>query len=393
MKKMNTKTILVSFLAIAVFFLALATVSAGPITNAYNVEVDGENPYTYTISVVEGQRIDVEVSFTAINDDKDVTVRAELNGEKEDVEAESGSFTVENGSRYKQELSLRVPYGLKDKLSDNLELEITIEGEDHETELATIVLKVQRESYNVAIKSITVGNIQAGQMVPVDVVIKNNGYHDLEDVYVTAKISALDLEKTTYIGDLVAIEDPSDDDETDTISGRLFLEVPYTAKAGVYALEIEVSNSDMSVTKVREVTINNEFSNGNVLVQGDSLIVVNPTNQVLVYRLVPSATNEVSVSLSQSVVAVPAGSSRTVDVTAVGVAQGTYAYTIDVFSSNGELLYVVNMTKTVDGSTTSSPIVVLTVILAIIFVVLLVVLVVLLGKKPEKTDEFGESYY
>jgi len=63
-----------------------------------------------------------------------------------------------------------------------------------------------------------------------------------------------------------------------------------------------------------------------------------------------------------------------------------------VFSLNGELLYVVNMTKSVDSGS-SSPIVALTVILAIIFVVLLVVLIVLMGKKPEKSEEFGESYY
>ena len=41
----------------------------------------------------------------------------------------------------------------------------------------------------------------------------------------------------------------------------------------------------------------------------------------------------------------------------------------------------------------ASPIVVLTIILAIIFIVLLVILIVLLGKKPEKQEEFGESYY
>jgi preprotein translocase subunit SecG len=46
-----------------------------------------------------------------------------------------------------------------------------------------------------------------------------------------------------------------------------------------------------------------------------------------------------------------------------------------------------------DGETETSPVVILTVILAVIFIVLLIVLIVLIGKKPEKSGEFGESYY
>jgi len=107
---------------------------------------------------------------------------------------------------------------------------------------------------------------------------------------------------------------------------------------------------------------------------------------------VPETSADLSVSLSQNVVAVPAGSSRTVDVTATGSSTGTYNYKVNVFSLNGELLYVVSLTKNVDSGA-SSPIVALTVILAIVFVVLLVVLIVLMGKKPEKSEEFGESYY
>jgi len=42
---------------------------------------------------------------------------------------------------------------------------------------------------------------------------------------------------------------------------------------------------------------------------------------------------------------------------------------------------------------TANTAVILTVVLAVIFVVLLVVLIVLLTRKPEKTEEFGESYY
>jgi len=49
--------------------------------------------------------------------------------------------------------------------------------------------------------------------------------------------------------------------------------------------------------------------------------------------------------------------------------------------------------ESTSGTPTANPVVVLTVVLAIIFVVLLIVLLVLIGKKPEKSEEFGESYY
>ncbi len=388
---MNTKQIWVSFLAIATVLVLVATVSAGQIASNYTVKVNDQDAYTNTISVVENERITVQVSFTSLVNDSDVTVEARLNGDRENVVEESSVFDVETGSRYTKTLVLRVPAGLRDQVSDDLELDMQISGKEHKTELTDVALKVQRESYSLQIKSVSVGTMKAGALVPVDVVVKNVGYNNLDDLYVVVKIPALNLQKTAYFGDLVAIEDSNNEDDTDTVSGRLFIEIPYSAKAGVYAFEVEASNGDATSSVAKEVGISNEFSGGNIVVSGESLLIVNPTNEVLVYRLVPEST-DLSVSLSQSVVAVPAGSSRTVDVTAAGASTGTYNYKVNVFSLNGELLYVVNLTKSVDAGS-SSPIVALTVILAIIFVVLLVVLIVLMGKKPEKSEEFGESYY
>ena len=388
---MNTKQIWVSFLAIATVLVLVATVSAGQIASNYTVKVNDQDAYTNTISVVENERITVQVSFTSLVNDSDVTVEARLNGDRENVVEETSVFDVETGSRYTKTLVLRVPAGLRDQVSDDLELDMQISGKEHKTELTDVALKVQRESYSLQIKSVSVGTMKAGALVPVDVVVKNVGYNNLDDLYVVVKIPALNLQKTAYFGDLVAIEDSNNEDDTDTVSGRLFIEIPYSAKAGVYAFEVEASNGDATSSVAKEVGISNEFSGGNIVVSGESLLIVNPTNEVLVYRLVPEST-DLSVSLSQSVVAVPAGSSRTVDVTAAGASTGTYNYKVNVFSLNGELLYVVNLTKSVDAGS-SSPIVALTVILAIIFVVLLVVLIVLMGKKPEKSEEFGESYY
>ena len=90
---------------------------------------------------------------------------------------------------------------------------------------------------------------------------------------------------------------------------------------------------------------------------------------------------------SEQFVTVGAGSSKTVQ-----VVPNSEDYTVNVLSMDGELVDSFTF-NSVEGTSATSPIVVLTIILAIIFLVLLVVLIVLIGKKPEKAEEFGESYY
>jgi preprotein translocase subunit SecG len=62
-------------------------------------------------------------------------------------------------------------------------------------------------------------------------------------------------------------------------------------------------------------------------------------------------------------------------------------------NSGDELVDKVIMNSIVTGPGFAGNVAVLTLVLAIIFVVLLVVLIVLLTRKPEKVEEFEESYY
>ena len=276
---------------------------------------------------------------------------------------------------------MKVPYELQDEASDNLALGIKVWNGDFKTELDEMTLRVQRTSYNVDVMDVSLPqSVSAGQTIPVDIVLKNTGYNDLNDLYVTAKITALNAEAKAYFGDLVALETGTGDEkEADTVRGRLFLQVPYGAERGVYSLEVEISNNDMTANKVKQFFIENELP-GTVIKSGNSLILVNPTNQLKVYSLIPDA----GTSVSESVVVVPAGTSKTVVVN-----PGLTGSAVSVFS--GENL-VGKVEFTGSEAKASNGVVVLTVILAIIFVVLLVALIVLVTKKPEK-EEFGESYY
>ena len=412
MSKMNTKIFLVSLIAlVSVLFLAATVSAAPPLTvgdTIDSVEVDGIE-WDTSPAIVVGDTVSIRVEFESDVNASDITVEVEIEGDRKDVEAQTKPFDVEEGHTYVKTLRLEVPFDLKDDLSGFVSLDVKISGDGYKT-TDSEELRVQRESFNADIKSVGVPQtINAGDTFPVDIVLKNIGYNDLDDLYVTVRISALDLERSGFFGDLVALEcDDSDtaienygvdidrkcnEDDEDTLNRRMFLEVPYDVEAGIYALEVEVENDDTTSSEVVQVVIENAFSAGNFIVSGNNLLIVNPTNQLVVYRLVPQSTAVVSVSLSESIVAVPAGSSRTVTVDATSNVPGIQTYTVNVFSAGGTLIDSVSFSISETGRDITSPIVVLTIVLAIIFIVLLVVLIVLLGKKSKKAEEFGESYY
>ena len=392
--QMNTKNLVVFFSIIASVFLLVTTVSATTeIADIYNVRVDGlyvHNTALADVSVIAGESISVRIVFEALEDASNVRVKAEIEGDKIDVDDRTSTFDVEAGKRYSKTLTLKVPYELKDELSEDVELLIKVWNGDFKTEnCQEITLNVQRPTYNAEVKSITTSqSVEAGSDLPVEIVLKNMGYNDLDDVYVTAKISKLGVVQTSYFGDLVALEDNSnDDDDTDSINGKITLKIPYDAQAGIYSLEVEVSNDDTTNSVVREIIVENNLPK-TVIKSGNSLLIVNPTDSVKVYNIIP----ESPASVSENIVVVQAGSSEAVEVTLDTTEAGEYNYNVNVLSGT-EIVGTVAFSTVVEGNKVNNPVVVLTVVLAIIFLVLLIVLIVLIGKKPEKAEEFGESYY
>jgi len=406
-KNMETKKLLVSFLVFVSILLLAANVSAADVGTINSVEINGvdvlDNP-----AIIAGETVFVRIEFTSDVNASDITVEVEIEGDKKDVQTETSPFDVEDGHTYTKTLKLEIPFDLKDELSEFVDLNIEMSGSGYKT-TDNYVLRVQRESYNLEVLSVSVPQTtDAGENFPVDFVLRNIGYNDLDDLFVTLKISALDIEKSVFFGDLVALECDEDsntvenygvdvdrkcfEDKTDTASGRIFLQLPYDVNPGVYALELEIENEDLVSSKTVQLVIENAFPNGHFLVSGNDLVIVNPTNQLVVYRLVPQSTGIVTVSLSETLITVPAGSSKTVTVDATSNVLGTQTYGVNVFAADGSLVDTISFTKTFEGRTTN-PIAILTIVLAIIFIVLLVVLIVLVGKKPKKAEEFGESYY
>jgi hypothetical protein len=408
MTKMKAKNLSVFFLAVATFLFSVAFASAAPLADIYNVEVDGMYALDNDVSVIAGETMAIKVYFRALEDASDVRIEAELEGEKIDVSDKTTRFDVEDDYLYKKTLSIKIPSELRDEVSDKFFLTVKVWNSDHQSETEMEIL-IQRPTYSAKVMAITTDQeVKSGNTLPVDVVIRNVGYNELEDLYVKISIPELGIEKTAYFGDVVAQECYEEGycngDNDDVIKGRFYLKIPYDAQAGTYELVVNVKNYDLDKSESVKIKIENDFSGSNVIANELSksfatnvdaeyfLILTNPTDSLKVYRIVPKTISGLSISVDANVVAVPAGSSRTVKIIARAESQGTYNFDVNVFSGE-KLVSTTTLNANVSGTSYTSPVAVLTIILAIIFLVLLVILIVLLGKKPEKTEEFGESYY
>lgn len=376
--KMDTKKTFGFFLVmLAGILLSSVMISAADFGNVLltvdNIDAN-DNP-----ALVSGETTTFKVYFDSNIDTSDLKVRVEIEGDEVDVDQTTEDFEVEAGNRYVKVLTMRVPFDLEDSVSDDAVLNLKIWGGDSVAYTDSFDVRVQRASYNVDFASISTSETaEAGKLFPVTVVLKNIGYNDLDDVYVTVKMPELEIQKSAYFGDLVSVEN---DDDEDVASGRIFLDIPYTAKNGVYTLEVAVKSDDFSTNEVTQVVLENGFSS-NVFVSGNQIILTNPTGKLLVLKLVP----EGNARLSDELVVIPSGSSRTV------LASATGDFKVNIFSKDGQLLDSITVPSSVTNAG-GNAVAILTVILAIIFLVLLVVLVILVTKKPEKKEEFGESYY
>ncbi len=406
MIKMNTKNLWVFFFALASILLVTSGIVSASASEELvvidSIKIDDVFALGNEVAVVAGETITVKVMFTALQSASDVKLKLELEGAKVDEEAVTAPFTVEGKKKYSKTLTLTIPYELQDEVSDELTLDIKIWNGDFRTESDKISLNVQRPSYNAAIMSIdSAQTVEAGKILPVDVVLKNTGYSRLDDVYVTVKIGALGLERSSYFGDLVAIENKYNDD---TVTKRFLIEMPSDAKAGAYTLEVKAYNNDFSVSQSKQIAVKNEFSSSAVVADikksasvGSEtefeLVIANPTDKLRVFRIVTESNGDLTTGSSVQLVSVPAGQTKTISVTAKPYSKGEYTFDVSIFAGE-ELVDSVKLGVLAEGrSANSGSIVALTIILVIIFLVLLGALIALMRKNPKQSEEFGESYY
>lgn len=404
---MKSNVILVSLIAILITVSAVNLASATGNLNVGTPSVSIKGIQMVTTQTVEsdaGETIPIEVVFTAGENASDARVKAYIEGYRSDISANTERFEVLSGTTYSKLLSLKVPSDVDPAEDYTLYVRV---GTKTEYDEVSFKLSIQRKSYNLGMLNVDVArSVTAGSTLPVNVVIKNAGSRSLDDNFVAVRITALGIEKKAYFSDLTPTDVCDDCNKQDAAERTLYISIPSDAKPGVYTLEVEAFNSDAEVKTTKTIAIVGNEQKSDVLVPTISkdvsvggtvsydLIIVNSGDRIASYDIVPENAQNLIVSVDQPIVAVQAGSSQTVKVNVqAGNVMGTFNFAVDV-NSQGQPVEKVNLAANVGkAGVASNNIVILTVVLAVIFVVLLIVLIVLLTRKPEKTEEFGESYY
>ncbi|MEK6820493.1 MAG: hypothetical protein AABX71_02160 [Nanoarchaeota archaeon] len=405
------KAILVSLIAVLTVISLMTLVVANDLNVSIDrVDVDDMNVVGGAVAGEAGEIVPVDVYFTANEDASDVVISVWMQGERSDGTEIDFRDLIDN-RKYHAKLALRLPNDL-DETEEDLTLYVRIETDEGNWE-ESYTIRMQREPNKAELLFVEVDSkLQAGSTVPVDIVVKNLGRHELEDLVVEVRVPELEISKRAYFGDLDAIdkcpeaEDDCDaEDYQDAAERRLYIKVPANAKAGVYELEVEAMGEDVRelVTKTIEVVGAERASRLFVPVTSKELavgetktydiVIVNSGTNIAVYELIPETAEGVIVSVSEPIVTVAAGLSKTVSVDVkAGSREGTYGFAVDV-NSDSQLVERVVLNANVTGRAIgTSNITILTVVLAIIFIVLLIVLIVLLTRKP-RTEELEESYY
>ena len=411
---MEFKHILVSLIAVLSLLVFVTGSVSAFVAQPFTVEVNGVDVLSgssVSVAAFAGQTIPVRVTFTAIENAADVRVKAEISGGK-DYDAVSERFDVIVGQTYSRVINVQIPFNIEQ--NEPMQLDVTIENRARgEVASRKVAIGAQRESYVVQVLNVAMdSSVQAGETLAMDIVLKNRGRHFSEDTFVKVSVPALGLERQAYFGDLAPV-DQSNPDKEDASERRMNLNIPASTPAGVYAVEIEAYSDDSSTKLSKKVAVVGASGNSLVVASATSrstaigedaeygLTLVNSGRNVRVYELVADTPTGITVEADEPFAAIPAGTSKAVKIRATATKAGTYPFTVSVYSE-GNLVKKESFTLNVEGKSTgivgttgkaTNTTVVLTVVLAIIFVVLLVVLIVLLTRKPQKSEELGESYY
>ncbi|MDD5192026.1 MAG: hypothetical protein PHX96_02715 [Candidatus Nanoarchaeia archaeon] len=415
---MKSKAILVSFIALFAIVFALSTVIASEVQICdLSVEVNDVEAYTTspTIAGEVSNTVPVTVEFTACEDATDVKVKVYIEGYKNEISDETSRFLIVNGSRYVKRFSLTLPSTmdldeLEDELTEDLSLLVRISAKGKESAEESYAIKMQRELYGLSILSVdTSQEVTAGSTIPLDIDVENNGNERLDNVYVKVSIPDLGIDKKVFFGDIAPTDEEDYDDIIDSADKRIYVSIPRNAIPGTYNVNIEAYNYDASTLVQKKLVVNSAqtgiipTATSKTIAIGEEatfdVVLVNPNDRMVVYSLTPEESSGLIIDISEPVVAIPADSSKTVQVKVKATdsaEEGTHLVTINVNSESGlvkQVSFSANVEKASTGVTKSNSVLILTVILAIIFVVLLIVLIVLLTKKPAEAEEFGETSY
>ncbi len=431
---MKGKALFAAFMLLIVAVMAMASVHAQLVT-IDEVEFDEDTLSASSSSAISNydrnQDIPVKVHFTALTDDSDVQVEAELTG-FDDGEVRDSEYVsdVKANETYVKKLSLSLPWDMD---QDYYTLRVTVCPRSGSCVEETYELDVEAQDHGFVIKDVDFSpglSVEAGRALLSTVRVENIGNQDeSEGVKVKVSIPELGLSATDYLDSV---------DEGDSASSEeLYIRVPSETSAGDYNVEVAVTYDDGDKTTTEEYTLtvtaaeetSSEASSDEAAVESKTVITVGPDSQEMtagqggaVYPITltnaagEAKTYVVSVSGYDSwgsvridpsnVVVLGEGETQTVYlfVSANEEASGSYTFAVTV-SAGSEALKQMLLTANVEGApaqaeeTSSSDsvkkgLMVGLAVLAILLVILgLIVVVNKLRQDDEDDEKESKTYY
>lgn len=370
-----------------------------------------------------GSNTEVKVVLTPGKDMSSLEVKAWISGYHDDIEVETAKFDVFEGNVYTKRLNLELPSDLDAKDDYTLHVQVTYKNTLTGIESADIDTTVQKLANNLEILSADFfagsSTLTAGSTIYADVVVKNMGNHDLNDVFVKASIKELGISRAVYVGDLACTDDCSGDcDEEDAQVVRVGLTLPENTASGTYLLEIEAYSDEITaqVTKMIYVeksagtsyqpgTVTSatglELSAYNAKVDAESgkgtafsVLVSNTGSSAMTVTLATLGTDDFASSqVNPSVFTLAPGESKTATVYLVmkeNAVAGEHIFTVK--ASSGNLAKQINLTADVDNNSNGWDLKTILMFVGIVLAIAIVILlIVLLAKKSSAKVE--ESYY
>ncbi|MBW3020857.1 hypothetical protein KY334_06165 [Candidatus Woesearchaeota archaeon] len=345
---MNTKMKTSLLFMIAVVAMLTVAGFANALPEILSVEINdreySEDDYTNgkTIDIQKGEDIEVVVELEAVNAEKDVEVEIDILGyeynDKEELSDSSHTFDLAAGHSDDVTLEVSVPIRA-DK--DYYDLRIRVGSRTGGSEERLVRLYVKGVRHQIQVKDVLLhpaNGVKAGSSVLVTARVTNRGEKDEEDVKVTARVPALNLEDSYYIEEV-------EEDESKT-SEELYLRIPACVKAGTYDVEVEVEfdEGEETVTATKElVVMEGDFCEANEVEDVKTKIAVGSQVQQMTagkagttYSLAITNPGSAAKTYTLAVSGVDAWGTYRVDPTATVLVNGGETKPVFVFVSASE---------------------------------------------------------
>jgi len=239
-------------LALVIFLVAFtAFVSA---SDNYSIEEVYVNDIlaTNTIQVELDTELTVDVFLEGTGLTQDVKVKAWFGGyEYNLIEDYTEMFDVEDGVTYKKTLTLEIPEDLNLDEDNYYTLYVQIYDSNEFEEFSSIIY-FEEPRHKLGIKDIIFSNTAPDEYLGVQVRLTNLGESKEEDIRVTVSIPELEISTRTYVDELAARNQDTEDTNDEVTIGTMYLRLPADAN-GDYEVQVQVDyNNDYSTTTESE---------------------------------------------------------------------------------------------------------------------------------------------